>query len=205
MSARASIKQPLIPKIPYPPLPSRRMERRLLERRRRRRRLLGWGLTLTAAIAIGLLLRAYVFTFARVEGASMTPTLQDGQYVLVDRLGLRLWPVRRQDVVLLKPEGEAHTLVKRVVGLGGDQVEWVNGRLLINGSPLKEPYVQNADDTHFPAVFVPQGMVYVLGDNRANSRDSRVMGCIPARLLIGRAAAACWPPGQMRALGGYAQ
>lgn len=118
MRKRATPK-PIIPDITYPPLPSRRRQRKLIQRRQQRRRIAGWILTVLAALLMGICIRLFIFNFARVEGNSMSPTLQDGQYVLVDRLGLRLFPVRRQDIVVLNQKMAGHTLIKRVVGLGG--------------------------------------------------------------------------------------
>lgn len=81
----------------------------------------------------------------------------------------------------------------------------MKGQLLVNGTPLSEPYVRQTDDTQLAPLKVPQGMVYVLGDERTNSRDSRVLGCFPTDAMVGRATLICWPFSQVRTLGGYAQ
>lgn len=195
----------VLPEITYPPPPSRRTERKLIERRRRNQKIAAWVFFVLSALVLGLVIRTYVFTFARVQGSSMAPTLEHGQYVLVDKLGLRIWPMRRQDVILLDQGYQDHTLVKRVIGLPGDRIEWNSGQLLINGIPIVEPYAKQTDIEQMPVLVVPEDMVYVLGDDRSNSRDSRELGCFPMDKVIGRATSICWPLSQVRALGGYAQ
>lgn len=195
----------IIPEIPYPPPPTRRMDRRRLQIMLRRRRIVGWVATIAGALLISIVLRTFVLTTTVVEGQSMTPTLQNGQHVLVDKLGLKLFSVRRMDVVLIRLPDEGRVLIKRVVGLPGDRIEWASGQLMLNGLAQAEPYVRYGDSTQLDGVQVPQGMVYVLGDDRADSRDSRVYGCLPQEAMIGRAVAVFWPLSQMRALGGYAQ
>ena len=93
----------------------------------------------------------------------------------------------------------AQVFIKRVIGVPGDRIRIDRGRVFLNGVRLDEPYVLHADDRSSPDVLVPGSAVYVLGDNRAESEDSRSFGPVNDSVLIGRAIAGIWPP---RMLGG---
>jgi signal peptidase I len=127
----------------------------------------------------------------RVGSGSMAPTLKAGNHVLVDKLIFRLGgdPERRQLVVFSNPQ-TGETMLKRVVGVGGDSVGLRNGVLFVNGRRLDEPFydpVRLAPVWYGP-VRVPAGHIFVMGDNRANSVDSRDFGPVPRDRVIGRVA-----------------
>lgn len=122
----------------------------------------------------------------RVEDRSMEPTLVPRELVTVRPAAT----VRYGDVIAFAypfpaPERSRHVLISRVIGLPGDRIEIVAGRVLRNGAPLDEPYVRNRSDRSFPPVIVPPGHYYVLGDDRTNQRDSRYWGPLPADRLLG--------------------
>ena len=150
----------------------------------------------TAALLVALLAGLLPVQVVRVEAASMEPTLREGERVLlVHGPGA---PRRGDLVVLDDPTGGGGLIVKRVVALAGDRVEFDDGRLVLDGAVVDEPY---ADLRHVDGVFagpfapVPPGHVYVLGDNRGDSVDSRTFGPVPATLVAGRITARVWPPG----------
>jgi len=175
--------------------------------RRRRRKmnpLLEWLIVVAVAITSALLVRAYVVQQFAVEGESMMSTLHNGDRVLVNRLSYRLHDPRRGDVVVLRKFDAAtaeRDLIKRVIGLPGETIEVKSCVVYIDDVPLQEPYLDpeiqardgcGSDQT--PTV-VPAGQVFVLGDHRGRSSDSRAFGPVPYDLLIGRAFVIIWPVG----------
>jgi signal peptidase I len=164
--------------------------------------------TLLLAAVIFLLVRLVVLNF-RVDGQSMTPNLADGQMLLVNRNayqffdvnGTRYYPFdppERGDVVVFDPPSESEKpYIKRIIGLAGEEVTFGDGHVLIDGAPLEEDYIE--DNTRCGRadtcdVVVPEGHVYVLGDNRRNSSDSRVFGPVPVENVVGKAWLSYWPP-----------
>ena len=135
-----------------------------------------------------------------VGSESMVPTLEVWDRVLINKLAYELDEPERGDIVLFRsPEGGEDPLIKRVVGLPGDTIEIRRDRLLVNGELQKEPYVNDEyrklQDSYGPQK-VPKGHVFVMGDNRGNSRDSRFFGPVPEKNLIGEALFRFWPPGR---------
>jgi signal peptidase I len=129
----------------------------------------------------------------------MEPRIGAGEFVLIDTLAYRLGPVRRGDVLAFRHAG-SEAYLKRIIGLPGERVAVNHGVVLIDGRPLQEPYVRYRDDRSAPAVLVPPGSYFVLGDNRSNSDDSRDWGFVPASAIIGKAWLAVWPPTKAGAL-----
>lgn len=131
----------------------------------------------------------------QVSGLSMEPHIRSGEYVLINTFAYRLGAPHRGDIVAFRHEGDARgVFIKRVIGLPGDHIRIDRGRVFVNGSALDEPYVKASDDGSSAEITVPAASVYVLGDNRANSEDSRAFGPVGDDTLIGRAVAAVWPP-----------
>ena len=130
----------------------------------------------------------------RVDGFSMRPTLQDGEYILVNKLAYKTGEPHRGDIVVfIFPVDPTEDLIKRVIGLPGETVAIHNGIVSVNGVPLTEPYIASppAYDNEW---VVPQGELFVLGDNRNDSRDSHQWGFLPLENVIGRAVLVYWPP-----------
>ncbi len=168
--------------------------------------LLEWIIVFVVAIGSAVLIKSYVVQQFQVEGTSMINTLHEGDRVLVNRLSYRLHDPRRGDVVVLhRLPGTTNErdLIKRVIGLPGEQVEIRNCNVYIDGNLLKEPYVDPAVSTCTLAdnganpYLVPDGQVFVMGDNRSQggSGDSRSFGSVPEKDLVGRAFVVVWPKG----------
>ena len=189
-------------------------------------------LVLTVAIAVGIafLIQAFIVKPYRIPSISMLPTLHVGQRILVDRLSTH---PNVGDIVVFHPprgadasnpvcgspdEGMGHptacdqptpaesgqTFVKRVVGVGGDRIRIVNGKVFRNGKEETGSYVQPCPDSSqctFPKTFtVPSGDYFMMGDNRDESDDSRFWGPIPQRNVIGVAFFTYWPPDRIGTL-----
>jgi signal peptidase I len=165
--------------------------------------------TLLLAALIFFLVRLVVLNF-RVDGESMLPNLDNGEMLLVNRNAYRsvdvngthyypFDPPERGDVIVFDPPNtnSDKPYIKRVIGLPGEEVTFGDGHVFINGHELEEDYIDERtrcgrSDTC--DVVVPQGDVYVLGDNRTNSSDSRVFGPVPIGNIVGKAWLSYWPP-----------
>jgi signal peptidase I len=129
----------------------------------------------------------------------MEPTLDVGQRVLVDRVSNHFTSFHRGDIVVFKaPEGAATAqvkdLIKRVVGLPGETIEGRNGSIFINEKPLDEPYLSpDVRSRDFPPEKIPPDKIYVLGDNRQDSRDSTFFHAVDEHAIVGRAFVKIWP------------
>jgi signal peptidase I len=158
---------------------------------------------LVVATVIGSnLLRSCIAEPYTVASTSMEPEFHDGDRLVVNKLAYRFGDVRRSDIVVIEThrvsegtERLGETLVKRVVGLPGDVVQAVDGRVLINGEPLDEPWLDGAQTAAFGPVQVPEDALFVLGDARDVSIDSRSFGPVPVDAVVGRVDAVIWPPG----------
>ena len=130
----------------------------------------------------------------RVDGFRMNPTLQDGEYILVNRLAYKIGnPVRGDIVVFSFPMDPRQDLIKRVIGLPGESISVQDGKVMINGIPLEEPYIA-APPIYNGTWEVPEGQLFVLGDNRNESKDSHEWGLLPMENVVGRAILIYWPP-----------
>jgi signal peptidase I len=174
-------------------------------RRRRRsgtRQAIEWVVLIGAALAIALLLRTFLFQAFYIPSASMEPTLNIDDRVLVNKLSYKLHDVHRGDIVVFeKPPQETSDiddLVKRVIGLPGETVEGRDGHVYVDGKLLRESYLDEAVVTsNFAAVTVPANSLWVMGDNRPASRDSRYFGPIRESTVVGRVFLRIWPPSRV--------
>ena len=148
--------------------------------------------TIILAVVLFLAINA-VSARVRVDGFSMVPTLQDGEYVLVNRLAYRSdMPTRGDIIVFVSPQAPNLDLIKRVIGLPGDTVRIFDGQVQINGQALQEPYIAAAP-IYNGEWEVPEGNLFVLGDNRNDSSDSHAWGLLPIENVIGKAILIYWP------------
>lgn len=130
----------------------------------------------------------------RVDGTSMVPTLQDGEFVLVNKLSYKFGEVSRGDIIVFHyPLNPNEDLIKRVIGLPGDMVKVQDGHVYVNDIMLNETYI--ADAPNYASDWqVPLDNFFVLGDNRNNSSDSHSWGLLPREKIVGKAVVIYWPP-----------
>jgi len=171
-------------RVAQPTVPELRRGRRLLSA-------LGWAAALILVAQWPL--RVWVAEPLVVRTSSMSPTLEPGERVLTWKVGAGDATWHRGDVVSLRRDGQVW--VKRVVAVGGDTVGLRDGRLVVDGHVVHEPWSdpELIDSVYFGPVRVPAGSVFVMGDNRGNSEDSRSFGAVPESELTGRVVAVVWP------------
>ncbi|NLA58833.1 MAG: signal peptidase I [Firmicutes bacterium] len=131
-----------------------------------------------------------------VDGPSMLPTLQSGEKLLIDKITYRFRPPQRGEVIVFRyPTNPKEHFIKRVIGIPGDIISIRDGSVYINGQKLEGNYLMKNPRGNMPPVKVPPEAVFVLGDNRNNSHDSRsrLVGFVPNRLIEGRAVWRYWP------------
>jgi signal peptidase I len=202
---------PELPADQWPPwLAPPRRERRRSDRPapRRGRWVLEWAIVLVVAVVLAVGVRTYVAQMFYIPSGSMLPTLQIGDRIVVDKLSYHFHAVDRGDIVVFRrPPLELANysdLVKRVIGLPGDTIASVDGRIMVNGRFLAEPWLPNPPPETLPSPLsapyslnhpyrVPAGDYYVMGDNRTDSEDSRYFGPIPRSLIVGKMAFKAWP------------
>jgi signal peptidase I len=162
------------------------------------------GETIILTLIIFFLIQIVIRNF-RVVGTSMVDNLHDGQYLIIDKISyspllretLGWTSPRHGDVVVFEPPNRpTEDYVKRIVGLPGEAIEIRNGQVLVNGQPLAEPFHPQPGSYSMPPRLVPEGHVFVLGDNRNNSNDSHNWGPLPIENIVGRAWLSYWPPDQ---------
>jgi signal peptidase I len=130
----------------------------------------------------------------RVDGESMEPTLNSGEYVMVNRLSYRFSSPHRGDIIVFHfPGNPQEEYIKRIIGLPGDDVLVRNGQVYINGQLLEESYISVKID-YTGTWHVEDGQLFVLGDNRNNSSDSHDWGTVPMSYVVGKAVLVYWPP-----------
>jgi signal peptidase I len=165
-------------------------------RRRWRRTILEWLGVIGGGIAIALLVEAFLIQAFWIPSPSMEPTLDVGDRVLVNKLSYKFHDVNRGDVVVFErppgastgQNGEIKDLIKRVIAVEGDTIEAKEGEVFVNGERIDEDYLEPGTPTdNLPLETIPDGHVFVMGDNRTNSEDSRIFGPIDEDAIVGRA------------------
>lgn len=169
----------------------------------RQRALVEWVVAIALAITAAFVIKTWFVQAFVIPSGSMEPTLQVNDRVLVAKFAYRISDIHRGDVVVFKNPArlpdEPAQLIKRVVGVGGDVIQTVDGKLVVNGALVSEPYLApgtrtRAPDGHdLPKTTVPAGHIFVMGDNRGNSRDSRYIGPIDNKTVVGKAFFRLWP------------
>jgi signal peptidase I len=163
--------------------------------------LTAWGLvrelveTVALALILFLVIRQVVQNY-RIESHSMEPNFYEGQFVLVNKLAYRLGEPERGDVVVFhNPNNPDEDYIKRIIGLPGDTVTVVGDDIFINGEQLVQDFVHNLNPDYetFGPLVVPDSTIFVMGDNRPNSSDSRRIGPIAEELVVGKAWLRVWP------------
>lgn len=169
------------------------------EEQARVRSMVEWVAVIVGALIVALVIKTFLFQAFYIPSGSMLPTLETGDRVLVNKLSYDAHDVNRGDVVVFErppgqPESEIKDLIKRVIGLPGDVIEARDGVVYVNDRELDEPYLAEGTRTeNLPRQTVPDNHVFVMGDNRMGSQDSRVFGAIEEDLIVGRAFVRIWP------------
>lgn len=171
--------------------------------------LVEWIKAIAFALLVAFVIKQFLFTPVLVKGASMMPTLEDQDRVIINKIGPKFKSVDRFDIVVVKMN-EEENYIKRIIGLPGDKIEYKDDQLYINGEKYSEPYLDQykkelKDSGSLTYDFtleqilgettVPEGDYFVLGDNRRVSKDSRVpeVGFIPKEKIMGTTSIICWP------------
>lgn len=164
-----------------------------------------WGRELLVALLLALVIRAEVAEARRVPTPSMVPTVLPGDRLLAEKLVYRFTGPKRGDIVVFTPPfaaeksalvellGLGEDYLKRVIALPGETVEVRKGQVLINGEPLQEPYILATPRYTLPEMTVPEGKLFVLGDNRNESYDSHMWGLLDSESVHSRAVFRYWP------------
>ncbi|WML49295.1 signal peptidase I [Neobacillus sp. PS3-34] len=166
-----------------------------------------WTKALVIAVILAAVIRYFLFAPIVVDGLSMTPTLHDQDRMIVNKLSYEIGKPKRFDIIVFHaPEGKDY--IKRVIGLPGDRIEYKNDTLYVNGKAYKEPYLDEfkkkvidgpltdaftLKETAVGRDTVPEGELFVMGDNRRFSKDSRHIGTVPLSKILGKTSVVYWP------------
>jgi signal peptidase I len=160
-----------------------------------------WAKSLLFALVLAFVIRQFFFAIFMVDGLSMYPTLDDKERLVVNKIVYRLHNPEYNDIVVFKyPADPSKDFIKRVIGLPGDKIEIHDFKVFRNGVELDEPYINEPTSTVNGSYTVPPGTVFVMGDNRNASKDSRdpSVGYVPFENIIGRAEFVWWPLSKIR-------
>jgi len=162
-----------------------------------------WIVSIAAAIAVALLIRTFIVELYVVDGPSMRPTLQHEERLVVNKFIYYVRDQKKGEVVIFRylrdPSGD---FIKRVIATAGDTIEIKEGRVYVNDQLLREDYILEKTRTEYPKVTIPEGTIFVMGDNRNNSEDSRFpdVGFVPLNLVKGEAVLVFWPVDELKTL-----
>ena len=162
-----------------------------------------WVVSIVAAVVMALLIRTFIVELYIVDGPSMRPTLQHEERLIVNKFIYRVRNPEKGEILIFKyPRDTSRDFIKRVIATGGDTIEIKEGRVYVNDQMLKEDYILEKTRTEYPKVTVPEGTVFVMGDNRNNSDDSRFadVGFVPLDLIKGKAVVVFWPLDNIQSL-----
>ncbi len=146
-------------------------------------------------IILIILIKAYIVTPVKVNGTSMIDTLHDSDIMILNKLTYRFNDIKRFDIVVIDDKEEL--IIKRVIGLPGEYIEYKNNKLYVNGKYIKEKFSHKETDdfsiNELEATKIPEDCYFVLGDNRVNSKDSRIIGFIPKKQILGKTSLTIFP------------
>jgi signal peptidase I len=171
-----------------------------------------WIKSIAIALVLVFVMRAFLFAPYMVDGVSMQPNFYNEERVVVNKVIYRLKQPERGEVIVLHVPSKGEDFIKRVIGVAGDTIKVSGDDVYVNGTRIKEPYIQEEldkshkenllyntldfPDKEYPDGKVPKDCVFVMGDNRPNSTDSRMIGYVPLHDVIGRAEVIFWPLSQ---------
>lgn len=165
--------------------------------------IMAWVESFAVGLALVWLLHTFVAEPFIVEGASMNPTLQTQERVVVSKFPYWFEEPQKNDVIVFEFQRDpSRNFIKRVIATGGDTIEITGGTVYVNDQPLKEDYIKETTRTEYPKTVVPEGTVFAMGDNRNNSLDSRFedVGFIKLDAIKGKANVVMWPLAAMKLL-----
>ncbi len=165
------------------------------------REVVEWVLVVVVAVAAALVIRTFIFEPVRVDGNSMINTLHHNEYMIVTKYQYLFDDPERFDIVICHYPGRGNTnFVKRVVGIPGDTVAMRGGVLYVNGEPVEEEYIDYPANYEMAEVTVEEGHYFVLGDNRASSNDSHIIGLLTRSQIVGKVRLVAWPFSEFRVI-----
>ncbi len=162
-----------------------------------------WIVSIAIAIVLAFLIRYFIVELYLVDGPSMRPTLQSAERLVVNKFIYRFRAPERGEILVFRyPRDPSRDFIKRVIAIPGDTIEIKDGRVYVNSTLLNEPYILSKTRGNYLLATVPEGHIFVMGDNRNNSEDSRFadVGFVPFDLIKGKAMLVFWPIGQFKTL-----
>ncbi len=162
-----------------------------------------WAISIVVAVVLAFLIRTFIVELYIVDGPSMRPTLESHQRLVVNKFLYKVRPPEHGEILVFRyPRDPSRDFIKRVIAVPGDTIEIKDGHVLVNDQLLSEPYILDTTLTEYPKAVVPEGTIFVMGDNRNNSEDSRFadVGFVPYDLIKGKAMMVFWPVDQFKSL-----
>ena len=162
-----------------------------------------WVVSIVVAVVLAFFIRYFIVELYLVDGPSMWPTLQSAERLVVNKFIYRFRAPERGEILVFKyPRDPSRDFIKRVIAIPGDTIEIKNGNVFVNGKLLNEPYILSKTRGNYPLATVPEGHIFVMGDNRNNSEDSRFadVGFVSYEMIKGKAMLVFWPFSQFKAL-----
>lgn len=164
------------------------------------------SITVIVALALALVIRLFIAEPRYIPSESMFPTLSTGDRLVVEKVGYKFHPPDKGDIIVFQPPemlrmignfDKSQAFIKRAIAKSGETVAVKNGLVYVNNQPLIEDYIAAPPEYELIPVTVPEGQLFVMGDNRNNSNDSHIWGFLPAENVIGRAVFRFWPLGRI--------
>ena len=162
-----------------------------------------WVISIVVAVVLAFFIRQFIVELYIVDGPSMRPTLQSQERLVVNKFIYRFRAPEKGEVLVFRyPRDPSRDFIKRVIATPGDTIEIRGGHVFVNDQLLNEPYILDTTRSEYPKATVPEGTIFVMGDNRNNSEDSRFadVGFVPYELIKGKAMMVFWPVSQFKAL-----
>jgi signal peptidase I len=162
-----------------------------------------WIVSIAIAVVLAMGIRYFIVELYLVDGPSMRPTLQSAERLVVNKFIYRFRAPERGEILVFRyPRDPSRDFIKRVIAVPGDTIEIKDGRVYVNSTLMNEPYILSKTRGDYPLATVPEGHIFVMGDNRNNSEDSRFadVGFVPYDLIKGKAILVFWPFSHFKAL-----
>jgi signal peptidase I len=170
-------------------------------KRSKKRELLSWLITIAIAVAVALVIRFFILEFVPVDGPSMQDTLYTHDLMVVTKLDYVFGKPQRGDIVVTRFEGKQGFYVKRLIGLPGETIEIRNGDVYIDGTIIDDNYATEKPEEPLAPTKIPEDHIFVMGDNRNDSLDSRYLGTVPMKDVVGVAHLVIYPFNRIQVVG----